>query len=172
MAARKNQQNQSAGVADSVESEVKETQPVETALSRRARLKAELKALPPVERIEGDALDSYLIFDGTPVGDNKSPTFYMIHRSGRRSPNGDRPVYYLTVHDFMEFDPDRADISDWAVKRGIPVVAGYVYSPDADLIEVRPWPRAATVGWERIEKKIRKGLAKRDLRWLSLRGLI
>lgn len=184
MAGRKNQQNQSIGA--SVESEVKETQKAEaikpetkpapqrteTALTRRARLKASLEALPAIERIEGDALDSYLIFDGTPIGDTKIPTFYMIHRSGRPSPSGDRPVYYLKSEDFQEFDFDRADFSDWAIEKGIPIVAGYVYSPDADLIEVKPWRHAAVVGWEKIEKKIRAGLSKRDQRWLALRGLI
>lgn len=186
MTTRKNQQNQSAGTADSVVTEVTETQkteavnpdikPVpqktETVLSRRAKLRAALDALPVVEPVEGDALDSYLIFDGTPIGDTKIPTFYMIHRSGRPSPNGDRPVYYLTNSDFKEFDFDQADFSAWAVEKGIPIVAGYVWSPDADRIEVRPWKHSATLGWEKIEKKIRNGLSKRDQRWLALRGLI
>lgn len=184
MAGRKNQQNQSIGA--SVESEVKETQKAEaikpetkpapqraeTALNRRARLKAALDALPVSERVEGDALDSYLIFDGTPIGDTKIPTFYMIHRSGRPSPSGDRPVYYLKSEDFQEFDFDRADFSAWAAEKGIPIVAGYVWSPDADRIEVHPWKHSATLGWEKIEKKIRSGLSRRDQRWLALRGLI
>lgn len=175
MATRKNE------VADNVATETTETkvsevkpapQKTETALSRRAKLRAALDALPVSERVEGDALDSYLIFDGTPIGDTKIPTFYMIHRSGRPSPNGDRPVYYLTSSDFKEFDFDQADFSAWAAEKGIPIVAGYVWSPDADRIEVHPWKHSATLGWEKIEKKIRSGLSKRDQRWLALRGLI
>ena len=121
----------------------------------------------------GIAADRYLILDGPKLEDRL--TYYVIHADSDPLSDGDRPIYWAKSEDLMQFDfSSNGEWQAFAATHGIPIIGSYLYSLDKDCIEVHPSRLnfRLKMSAEKLASKFAAAIAKKDPRWLKLRGLI